>query len=61
MKKYIVDIYRCEKDKLRSIVGVAEEVGAKGKKAFANFDELWEILNPEKRKYNGYKKEKDKG
>jgi len=46
MKKYIVDIYRCEKDKPRSIVGVAEEVGAKGKKAFANFDELWEMLNP---------------
>jgi hypothetical protein len=26
-------------------VGVVEEVGAKGKKAFTNYDELWEILS----------------
>jgi len=26
-------------------MGVVEEVGAKGKKAFTNYDELWEILN----------------
>jgi len=25
-------------------VGVVEEVGVKGKKAFTNYDELWEIL-----------------
>jgi len=25
-------------------VGVVEEVGLKGKKAFTNYDELWEIL-----------------
>ena len=48
MKKYIVNIYRCEKDKHRNIVGVAEEVGIDGKKAFTSFDELWEILNPDK-------------
>ena len=46
MKKYIIDIYRGEKDKPRSLVGVIEEVGLKGKKGFTNFDELWEILNP---------------
>jgi hypothetical protein len=26
-------------------LGVVEKVGEKGKKAFANYDELWEILN----------------
>jgi hypothetical protein len=26
-------------------MGVVEEVGAKGKKAFINYDELWDILN----------------
>jgi len=26
-------------------VGIVEEVGKKGKKAFTNLDELWETLN----------------
>ncbi|MGA1863834.1 MAG: hypothetical protein ACMUHX_02105 [bacterium] len=43
-KCYIVRIYRCEKDKPRSFVGVVEEVGITGKKAFKNFEELWDIL-----------------
>jgi hypothetical protein len=42
---YIIRIYRFEKDKPHSLVGVAEEVGTKGKKAFNTYDELWEILN----------------
>jgi hypothetical protein len=46
MKKYIITIYRVEKDKPRSIVGVVEEVGMNGKKAFNTYDELWEVLNP---------------
>ncbi len=29
-------------------MGVVEKVGEKGKKAFANYDELWEILNSPK-------------
>jgi hypothetical protein len=29
-------------------MGVVEEVGAKGKKAFTNYDELWDILNSSK-------------
>ncbi len=41
---YIVRIYRFQKDKPRHLVGVVEEVGVKGKKAFTNYDELWEIL-----------------
>lgn len=49
MESYVVRIYRSEKDKPRILVGVVEEVGAQGKKAFTNLDELWEILNPKKK------------
>ena len=49
MKKYILSIYRGEKDKPKSLVGVVEEVGIQGRKAFTNLDELWEILNPVKK------------
>jgi hypothetical protein len=42
---YIIRIYRFKEGNPRRLVGVVEEVGAKGKKAFANYDELWEILN----------------
>jgi len=45
---YIVRIYRHEKDRPRSIVGTVEEVGAEGKRAFTNLDELWKILNRSK-------------
>jgi hypothetical protein len=41
---YIVRIYRFEKDKPKSLVGVVEEVGVEGKKAFTNYDDLWDIL-----------------
>ena len=50
MKKYILSIYRGEKDKPKSLVGVVEEVGFKDRKAFTNLDELWEIINPADRK-----------
>ena len=49
MKKYILSIYRGEKDKPKSLVGVVEEVGIQGRKAFTSLDELWEILNPVKK------------
>jgi hypothetical protein len=42
---YIVRIYRYEKSNPRKLVGTVEEVGADGKKAFVNLDELWKILN----------------
>jgi len=45
---YIVRLYRFQKNKPRSLMGVVEEVGAKGKKAFTNYDELWDILNSSK-------------
>ena len=41
---YIVRIYRFEKDKPKSLVGVVEEVGVEGKKAFTNYDDLWDIF-----------------
>ena len=44
MKSYIVRIYRYKDKKPRTIVGVVEEVGVKGKMAFTDVDELWEIL-----------------
>lgn len=42
---YIVRIYRLVGDKPRGILGTAEKVGEKGKKAFTCVDELWEILS----------------
>jgi hypothetical protein len=44
LANYIVRIYRFNKNKPGHLVGVVEEVGLKGKKAFTNYDELWEIL-----------------
>ena len=49
MDYYIIRIYRHEKKKPHNFVGIVEEVDPKRdrkeKKAFTNFDELWEILN----------------
>lgn len=45
MDNYIVRIYRRGKDNPRMLVGLVEEVGAKGKKAFTTLDDLWDILN----------------
>jgi len=45
---YIVRIYRQEKNNPRKLVGVVEEVGVKGKRAFTNIDDLWEILSASK-------------
>jgi hypothetical protein len=45
MENYIVRIYRHEKDKPQRLMGIVEQVGEEGKKAFTQYDELWEILN----------------
>jgi len=42
---YIVRIYRHEVENPREFVGVVEEVGTEGKRAFTNIDELWGIFN----------------
>jgi hypothetical protein len=44
MKTYIVRIYRFEDKKPFNLVGVVEEVGVEVRKAFSNYDELWNIL-----------------
>ncbi len=48
MKDYFIRIHRREKNNRRILVGVVEEVGVEGSKAFSNVDELWSILNPSK-------------
>jgi hypothetical protein len=47
MENYIVRIYRFEKDNPRHLVGIVESVEGerRGKMAFTNLDDLWEILN----------------
>ena len=44
MKTYILRIYRFKENHPQDLVGIVEEVGQKGKKAFTNYDELWETL-----------------
>jgi hypothetical protein len=46
MNSYLVRIYRRTEDNPRLLVGVIEEPGVNGKKAFTNIYELWEIFNP---------------
>ncbi|NWG02540.1 MAG: hypothetical protein HXY44_06770 [Syntrophaceae bacterium] len=58
MDNYIVRIYRRKKNNPRILVGVVEEVGAEGKKAFSNLDELWAILNPTKNQLASWKRSK---
>ena len=41
---YIIRIYRFDKERAHHVVGTAEEVGVKGKKAFKTLEELWQIL-----------------
>ncbi|MEW5745883.1 MAG: hypothetical protein AB1805_10675 [Nitrospirota bacterium] len=45
MQSYIIRVYREERDNPRGLVGIVEEVGAEGKRAFTTLDELWDILN----------------
>ncbi len=47
VENYIVRIYRYQKDNPRRLVGTVESIENKGrgKRAFTNLDDLWEILN----------------
>jgi hypothetical protein len=56
LANYIVRIYRLDKKNPRHLVGVVEEVGVKGKKAFTNYDELWDIIISSKRMNRDRKK-----
>ena len=41
---YVVRVYRFEKNKPYNLVGVVEEAGIKGKRAFTSLAELWGII-----------------
>jgi hypothetical protein len=58
MNSYLVRIYRKSDNNPRLLVGVVEEAGVNGKKAFTNLYELWDILNPAKREQTQPKKSK---
>jgi len=45
---YILRLYQFRKNRPRSLMGVVEEVGVKGRRAFNHYDELWDILNASK-------------
>jgi hypothetical protein len=45
LASYVVRVYRFEKNKPHNIVGVVEEAGVKGKKAFTSLAELWDIIS----------------
>lgn len=44
MDNYVVRIYRRDTKNPGLLVGVVEEAGVEGKRAFHNLDELWAIL-----------------
>jgi hypothetical protein len=45
LESYIVRVYRQEKKNPRMLVGTVEKVGKRGRAAFTNMDELWEIVD----------------
>jgi hypothetical protein len=49
MNSYLIRIYRRAENNPRLLVGVVEEIGKVEKRAFNNLDELWDILNPERK------------
>jgi hypothetical protein len=44
---YIVRVYRHEKDNPGIFVGTVEKIDGRGKAAFTNIEELWELVNVE--------------
>ncbi len=49
MNSYLVRIYRRAENNPRMLIGVVEEIGKSEKRAFSNLDELWDILNPDRK------------
>jgi len=60
MISYLGRIYRRGENNPRVLVGLVEEPGVNGKKAFSNVYELWEILNPVKQEKSPKKKNNGK-
>jgi hypothetical protein len=46
---YIVRIYRFEEENPKGLVGIVEEAGVDGNRAFRDLEELWEILSAEEK------------
>jgi len=44
LASYVVRVYRFGKNQPHNLVGVVEEAGIKGKKAFTSLAELWGII-----------------
>ena len=61
MNSYVVRIYRKADNNPRLLVGVVEEVGKDGKKAFHTLYELWDILNTKKEKQTKQRKTEGNG
>jgi len=59
MNSYLVRIYRRMENNPHMLVGVVEEAGVNGKKAFHNLQELWDILNPVKKGQRQLKRNKN--
>lgn len=53
LESYIIRIYRWGDNNPQSLVGVVEGVGAEGRMAFTNLEELWDILNFKNSKEGG--------
>jgi len=45
LASYVVRVYRFAKNQPHNFVGVVEEAGVKGKKAFTSLTELWDIIS----------------
>jgi hypothetical protein len=45
LNSYLVRIYRRDEKNPSKIVGIVEEIGTDGKRAFECLDDLWEILS----------------
>lgn len=45
---YIIRLYHFKKNNPQRLLGIVEEVGTREKSSFANYDELWEIINSSK-------------
>ncbi len=46
MENYVVRIYRSYGKNPHKLIGLVEDVGVEGQRAFRNLEELWTILNP---------------
>ena len=45
---YIIRLYHFKKNNPQRLLGIVEEVGTREKSSFANYDELWKIINSSK-------------